>query len=74
MYSQVTLVIGGIIAVFTAKTPVLLPRGLMGFLMYCQVALLIGSIITVFYNENACPAPPGPSGFSGVGSGCPCDR
>ena len=48
MYSQVALVIGGIIALFTAKTLVPLPRGQMDFLVYCQVALAIGGIIAVF--------------------------
>ena len=48
MSGQATLVIGGIIAVFTAKGLVPLPRGLVGFLVSDHAALVIGGIIAVF--------------------------
>ena len=54
---QAALLIGGIIAVLTAKGLVPLPRGQVGSLVPCQVSLFIGGIIAVLTAKRLVPLP-----------------
>ena len=61
--ARLLFVICGIIAVFTAKTLVPLPRGQVSFLVRCQVAPVIGAIITVVTAKTFVSLPQSLVGF-----------